>query len=245
MKFAPIVPTPIIDYIKDWDYHMVLAHKLEDYDYCKAYQEIKGFKIFDNGVAEGAKFEDYILIGMAHVVGANEIVCPDVMHDNQASIEKLVEFMRRDDNHTPVMAVMQATNWIEFNRILDVALELEVASVALPKLLYKHLGSSARLVAAEIVRRENNGIPIHCLGCSRHLSEAKDLARQGIVRGIDSAAPVVIGCQDRSIAHARYDWEQSHSAIPNFWSQKMTNMIGANLVDFNRWCETPSPFSKV
>jgi hypothetical protein len=240
MKYAPIVSTPMLDYVIDWDYHMVLAHQLlADAAYAKSYSA-KGswYKILDNGVAEGEKISNGQLLDLAYKVGADEVIAPDVMHETKESIRKLIDFT----NTLPtvkVMAVMQARNWIDFNRIFDVALECEVSSIALPKLLTGWIGSSARLAAAEIVR-EACDLPIHCLGCSTHLTEAQHLARQGIVRGIDSAAPVVLGLQDLPIKNARYDWKQSHSAIPDFWGRKINDQVKENLDTFREWCEQPA-----
>jgi hypothetical protein len=144
------------------------------------------------------------------------------------------------------MAVIQAKTWTEFNYVLDTALEVGVTSVALPKLLTKHLGPLARLAGAEIVRDTDDDVPIHCLGCSSRLSEAKDLARQGIVRGIDSAAPVVLGLQGLKIDRGiKYDWEVSHKAFPNYWQTRPTYEAEVNLGIFRQWCEAPPPVGQV
>src|SRR5205807_9560056 len=100
-------------------------------------------------------------------------------------------------------------------------------------LLTKHMGTSARLAAAEMVREECH-LPIHCLGCSTHLREIKDLARQGIVRGIDSAAPAVLGLQGRSVKHVEYDWEISHKAVPDFWDQESSSTVEENIATINK-----------
>lgn len=243
MKFAPIVPTLMIKDIEDWDYHMVLAHQTVNDDYLLAYKGIEGFKILDNGVAEGAKIDTHVLLDLVAFTGADEVVAPDVMHETKESIQKLTDFMNIAESNVSVMAVMQARNWPDFHKILDVALDLGVASIALPKLLNGWIGSSARLAAAEMVRVKCD-LPIHCLGCSKHLTEAIYLAKQGIVRGIDSSAPVVLGLQGLPVKGSRYDWKQSHSAIPDFWKSTWNEQIGENLDTFREWCtETETPVS--
>lgn len=241
MKFAPIVPIPMLDLYRLHDYHMVLAPMLSDYRYSTFYAHAHGHKILDNGAAEGQAIDAGKLLGLAHTFEVHEVIAPDVMHDMGATEKMLIDFCRYDPK-VKVMAVLQATTWVEFERISDTALTLtNVSSVALPKLLTKHLGPSARLAAAEIVRGKSDK-EIHCLGCSSNLHEARDLARQGIVRGIDSSAPVVIGLQGQSIKHVRYDWEASHKAVQGFWEARATEEVYKNLSLFEHWCESsPSP----
>lgn len=244
MRFAPIVPIPVLQQIKDADYHMILAPMLRDQAYQMFYLQTSGFKILDNGAAEGNILTARKLIDLADAVNPDEVIAPDAMHDAKTSIDWLVAFIRRireseEVKSWRVMAVLQATNWTEFNNILETALTFNVGSVALPKLLVKHMGPATRLAAAEIVR-EKSDVPIHCLGCSTHLHEVKELANQGIVRGIDSSAPAVLGLQGQPIKNARYDWELSHSAIPNFWTQESNTQVEVNLDAFRRWCDGPA-----
>lgn len=243
MRFAPIVPIPILEYIQKADYHLVLASKCYMGQYRRFYQAVDGFTILDNGAAEGQLMGDDALLHLAAELDVDEVVAPDRMHDAYETAFLLRNFCHRSPNIN-VMAVLQATSWAEFQYVLETALECEVVSLALPKLLTKHLGPLARLAAAEVVR-DFTSLPIHCLGCPRRLTEAKDLARQGIVRGIDSSAPVVLGLQGRGIRHVQYDWETSHSAIPNFWSARLTEQVEVNLDEFREWCESPPSIGEV
>lgn len=248
MKFAAIVPTPMLPSIEGNDYHMVLAGKCETdaivsrtaaNPYASFYALEKGFKILDNGAAEGQMLTTKELLWWTDKLEADEVVIPDVMHDAYASSEMITTWHRetfRVFKQERGMAVLQAKTWYEFNLILDTALRCHVASVALPKLLCSHLGSMARVAAAETIRKRDADIPIHCLGCPSHVREVRDLARQGIVRGIDTAAPVVLGLQGVELKHAEYDWEVSHRAIDNYWEQEMTPQVRANLDQFKAWC---------
>jgi hypothetical protein len=237
MKFAPIVPIPMLGSIKDWDYHMVLAGKCYMWQYRDFYAMEGGYKILDNGAAEREPVEEDYLIDLAGRIGADEVVAPDVMHDCSESVLRLKRFHRKAPQ-LKLMAVLQATTWSEFEYSVYEALSCGVMSVALPKLLNSHLGPLARLAAADEIRKVDPHIPIHCLGCSKRLSEARDLARQGIVRGIDSSAPVVLGLQGRAIRHTHYDWEASHSALPSFWNAQTNDYVEENLELFRSWCET-------
>lgn len=245
MKFAPIVPIPMLRSVKT-DYHMVLAPLANQQAYMFHYETVDGWVILDNGVAEGIRMPPRTLLDLAESLQANEVVAPDVMHDTFKTQQLLVRFCRAaKERNVPVMAVLQATNWIEFGRMLETALSCEIVSVALPKLLTKHMGENARLAAAELVR-EQTELPIHCLGSSANPYEVRDLARQGIVRGLDSVAPVVLGIKGILLKehgkHVEYNWELSHKAISNFWHRESNETVEANLATYFSWCET-SPLS--
>lgn len=248
MKFAPIVPFPVLPHIADSDYHMILAPQCAYEAYGSFYYKAEGHKILDNGVAEGKSVSTTELLGWADALHVDEVIAPDVMHDMQETIYLLQAFMRQCDGAVNVMAVLQARNPDQFQKILDTALELGVAAVALPKLLTKHLGEDARIQAAEAIRVLSPDIPIHCLGSSTWLQEAKYLAAQGIVRGIDTAAPAVLGLEGMSIEDP-YKWEVSHSAILGYWNMKLTHQMEVNLAEYRHWCEdTPvasTPSSEV
>jgi hypothetical protein len=242
VKFAPIVPISMLSATRKSDYHMALAPLLHRHKYIHHYESVDGHLMLDNGIAEGIHMDSHNLIDLAVKIDADEVIAPDIMHDTTATIRKLESFCRTAVHFDiAVMAVLQATNWIEFGHMLDAAMEQRpvVKVVALPKLLTQHMGTQARLAAAEMIREECH-LPIHCLGSSRHLREIKDLARQGIVRGIDSAAPAVLGIQGLSVRHAEYEWETSHKAIPDFWDQEQNSAVEENIDIINKWCATTS-----
>lgn len=245
MKFAPIVPIPMFPALRGYDYHMVLAGQLGLGDkkgttnkYTEFYRNVSGFKILDNGAAEGESMEAANLVEWAHHLGVDEVIAPDVMYDARESISLLKGFVVRCSRQRadiPVMAVLQGRDEEELAYSIAAALSLGVESVALPKLLTGVIGPTARLVAAATIREINPDIPIHCLGCGNRTQEVQDLQRQGIVRGIDSAAPVVMGLRNHSII-TEYDWKLSHKAIPEFWDQASTYQAEVNLRVFDSWC---------
>jgi hypothetical protein len=242
MKFAPIVPIPMLDMIESSEYHMALAGAMymrQYRDFYKVQADIAHHVILDNGAAEGKMLSDAQLLAIASWLQPQELVVPDVMHDCYGTVDALRRFYPKvGATALNLMVVIQGKTWYEINYCLDEALRHKVQSVALPKLLCQHLGSNARLAAAEVIREQDKDIPIHCLGCSkRALAEAKDLARQGIVRSIDSASPVVMGLMDEPIAHQEYDWEASHNTIPGWWNKVKTPQVEENLAEFRKWCK--------
>lgn len=218
--------------IQEADYHLILAHLIQQNEtYGQFYVHCKGFKILDNGAAEGHLVDTYQLLEMADVLKANEVVCPDVLGNCPKTVQLLRGFMPFASKYN-VMVPLQARTWSEFDRMLSVALEHDASSVALPKLLAKYLGPLARLNAAERVRQISN-VPMHALGCTDNLREARWLAKQGLVRGLDSAAPVVHGLVGKSIRGNSVKRPDNY-----FYITDIKPGMEANLDEFRTWCET-------
>lgn len=192
MLYAPIVPIPMLPMIEDYDYHMVLAHLLHNYDYYKFYKEHDGHKILDNGAAEGTLMSTDELLEWAALLEVSEVVCPDALGEMYATSALMDIFMARVPKHFGVMIPLQCQTWDEFDKIFHRAMEWHPRSVALPRIMTTFLGPKARLEAAIRIRVVfASNVPIHALGCTDDLAEATALAYQGIVRGLDTAEPVV------------------------------------------------------
>src|SRR3984893_13263399 len=118
MLFAPIVPIPMLPQIKNSNYHMVLAPQCCMEEYELFYKNVSGFKILDNGAAEGVTTDPDELLGWYHTLLCDEIIVPDAMHDAQKTIDMLVPFCRAViPQGVKVMAVLQAKTWYEFDYI--------------------------------------------------------------------------------------------------------------------------------
>lgn len=235
MLFAPIVPLSMLETIRDDPYHMILAPLCRFKEYANFYQQAKGFKMLDNGAAEGASIDVESLLRFAQELKVNEVIIPDAYDDMPKTHELLLRFMPfANDFH--VMAVMQCHTWTEFDVIFHVALDNNVDTLALPRVMCEHLGPSARLAGAELIRRFSD-IPIHALGSTPHLREARDLARQGIVRGIDTSAPVVQGLENLDI---RSPYKERPT---DFFFAESTTMARLNIERYRSWCQETPPVS--
>ena len=238
MRFAPIVPMSMMEEIRTADYHLVIAPMLRVHEYYEFYRDAKGFKILDNGAAEGKSVSPQDLLMWADAIQADEVVAPDVYGHMDGTVDLLRHFVHFADGWK-IMAVMQSTTWPQFDYIFKTALHLNANTLALPRVMCEHMGPFARLVAAEMIRSASD-IEVHALGCTRRLSEARDLARQGIVRGIDSSAPVVQGLFGQGLRGL-------YSSRPSdFFVKDPTQTARDNLDAFYRWCEHPeAPLSEL
>jgi hypothetical protein len=207
-------------------------------EYIQFWREtVVGWKILDNGAAESKAVSPDQLAKLAVDINVNEVIAPDALGDPIATRQYLKDFMPiAHDHELKVMAVMQAHSWTDFEYTLQMALDVNVSAIALPRIMCEFLGPSARPAAAEIIRRHCDK-DIHCLGSTKHLHEAKWLARQGIVRGIDTAAPVVLGLANKGIRDT-YNTTLSHRVVTDFWNRTVNGQVEENLHEYSAWCKT-------
>jgi hypothetical protein len=198
MNFAAVVPVSMLNQIQTDEYHLVVAPVCSDQEYFNFYVHMKGHIILDNGVAEGKTIPSEDLLQLAYAIGADEVIAPDVYNDMERTLIQLKEFMPMAQNYD-VMVVLHAMSWNGFDRILKASIQKGVAALALPRVMTTSLGGRARLMAAERIRKTTD-LPIHALGSTMWLTEGIDLARQGIVRGMDSSAPVVLGLEGQHLS---------------------------------------------
>ena len=229
MFLAAIVPVSMLPEIQDDNYHMILAQLCGIKEYYDFYQEHTGFKMLDNGAAEAVRVDEENLLKLAFQLKVDEVIAPDAYGECNRTMMMLRRFKPVAENYA-VMAVLQCRTWPEFDQIFHLALHLQVASLALPRVMCQGLGPAARLAAAELIRKETN-LPVHALGCTPYLNEAIDLARQGIVRGIDSSAPVALGLEGRRL-HDRYI-ERPH----DYFAREPNAQARSNLRAFRTQCQ--------
>jgi hypothetical protein len=201
---------------------------LKSEEYHKFYASVGGHVILDNGAAEGDELAPDALQSLAEDIGANEVVAPDVIGNMEQTLMQLRDFMRTANGRN-VMAVLQCYTWAGFDYIFKTAVHLQCASVALPRVMCSALGPLARLTAAELIHRESR-IPIHALGSTMRMHEAQELADQGIVRGIDTSAPVALGLAGYSLRSGYMTRQADYFYLePNIEARM-------NLDTFHSWC---------
>jgi hypothetical protein len=216
------------------DYHLVLAHLIgtddmfvEDSIYDKFYREVQGFKILDNGAAEGELVGDAgYLHQLARYIQADEIVVPDVIgdaHETAVSVLQFGHFVQPDD--FGYMAVLQGQNMSEIQRMLDLYESEEwITTIALPRVLLKTFGDDIRVNLARIIQGETRFKKenIHCLGAGSWMREIQMLTRLDLVRGMDTSLPINYGLA--SVALPDEGVEQPEQIV-----KRPSNYFGANV----------------
>lgn len=180
MKMATIVPQNYLELTADAPIHMALAHLIgaEGMEaYTDFYKNIGGYKILDNGAAEGNQVTIQNLIEKAELIGANEIILPDVMKDSRETFYRAKEdiaWLRKEclDNRYKLQIVPQGDSlddWLKCASNCIHHFGMDISAIGVPKHLVKTCNDrDARLKAIYDLSQlcpEIDQYDIHLLGC--------------------------------------------------------------------------------
>jgi hypothetical protein len=212
MKVATILPTAFLGLIAKDDYHMCLAHLIDNLDkpiekqnkYTKFYRQMglisTKYLILDNGVIEQNKATDIVeLVKKAMSVSADEIILPDVIMDSERTLDAGEEALKWVRNNFPfkIMAVPQGKTREEWLDCAEIMLGWDIDCIGIPKSLSLLGSRDIRIDVLHTLGKKLRGLDIHLLGCQKSPMEVRLMALamrdQYIpeVRGIDSALPYV------------------------------------------------------
>lgn len=245
---ALIAPFSLMSRIPRTGYHLVLAHLLDDPTYLDFFRQAEGYKILDNGAAEGSLVRPRDLIAKASWVNADEVVVPDVLGNCDGTIQRARDFrvVAKEHSEFKYMGVIQGTNISECMKCLTAMTLLEYITVlALPR----HLTSIHRMMRAnmvEVILDMEYGArfeAVHCLGSGSWTREAVVLADLPLVRGIDSAMPVVMGMHGTNIRRSPDPYVASKHKGEFFGhlvgSESELGLIYDNCLTFLDWSAAP------
>lgn len=169
MKYIDIHSLPNIDQEYSQDIHMFLTHLVEkDEHYREVAIKCKGFKILDNSLIEmGSAMDPSRVIEAAKVIGANEVVLPDVFCDGLGTMTAIQESLPIFVNEIPWcqrMAVVQGRNVEEWLDCLKyIVAQPEIDTIGIPKVTAK-MNSQGRRYFVERVLETNTNKHVHLLG---------------------------------------------------------------------------------
>jgi hypothetical protein len=199
MRVAIIAPYSMLELAALSDYHLVLPQHTKERSYSKFYAEVQGWKILDNGAAEGFLYGPQTLHRMAHTYGFDEIVVSDVLGDATETISLTRQFAEHvEPERFKYMGVLQGRELKDVLKTLYYYETCEwIDSIALPRILCQ-LAKTQRLHLATAIQENTRFGSIHALGASSWIREHVALDGVG-VRGIDTSLPIVLGLQGLSI----------------------------------------------
>lgn len=202
-RVAHIVPVQHLADTVDNQYHMCLAHLVDNDEYREHFAKMAKsgrFVLMDNGAAEGAQLQPEKLLEMYAYINPTEIVLPDTLYEPGSTIQKSRNFMAKLENRGlldkyRLMAVPQGRSlneWAACARIF--VKDTRVNSIGVSKFL--NIGTHDRYVrvkACNILKdlfteygRED--IEVHLLGCDEGPIIVKTIQEEhSFVRGCDSA----------------------------------------------------------
>lgn len=238
-------------HMRDYDtgIHMVLPEALDDFDYFEYYRSLDGYKILDNGAAEGKdpghRSTWEYLIETAKSVRVNEIIVPDAMGNSTTTQRRAILFekwlVQQDFDYRAYkwMGVVHGNSFPEIMACMYTLAGLEFITVlGLPRILSNNIGRDVRVnilstpdIVNELIRE---GFPdgVHCLGGARWAKEAIMLADLP-VRSIDTSYVASMSIAGKDISNGAY--------VPRpkkFWDQTYpdVNLADRNHEKYLEWC---------
>lgn len=232
-------------------FHLVLPLSvlLRNTAYMNTYKRAAGagdFIVLDNGEAEGCPATGEELLHAARTFKANEIVLPDVLRDQAATVSRTQKFLSEYGSRLEgyqLMGVAQGISLNNFkwciNRFSEMSL---VTTIGLPRLMLKTLRSaSTRVDLANWVANKYPGrFQIHALGADAdQRKEISWLAKYSdSVRSVDTSMPY-----NYAISRADLAASVSHIHRPDLyftasWAGKVNQkQLNSNIETYMRWVQ--------
>lgn len=199
-RVAHIVPISHLADTVDNQYHMCLAHLVNNEKYAEHFAKMAAsgrFVLMDNGAAEGSQLQPEQLLEMYEQINPTEIVLPDTLYEPGSTIQKSRNFLALLDERGlgakyRVMAVPQGRTldeWVACARVF--VKDTRIDSIGVSKFL--NIGTHDRYVRIKacdeldkLLREYDRcDMEVHLLGCDEGPL---------IVKSIHEAHPFVRGC---------------------------------------------------
>ena len=202
-RVAHIVPVPHLKDTKDLQYHMCLAHLVNNDEYREHFAKMAAegrFVLMDNGAAEGSQLQAGALVEMYQQINPTEIVLPDTLYEPGSTIQKTRNFlMILDDSGLGKkyrkMAVPQGKTLREWEACARIFVkDTRIDSIGISKFLNVATGDRyVRFAACACLKRliieyGRYDLEVHLLGCDEGPLVVK-MCHEAypFVRGCDSA----------------------------------------------------------
>lgn len=244
MKFAPIVPIEYLDLVKERDYHLILPHLVNQYaEYTSVYKAVGGFKILDNGEAEGLQPSSEELFQAANQISAHEIVVPDTLHDTESTIEQCREFSKLAKRHPKYsyMAVVQGNDMAEIMKcFMFYKTQPWIQRVAFPRAWF-HLHRGLRASMAEALSDEirESFLGVHCLGANNFLQEPimlSSIPGSNPIGGMDTSLPASAAIANEDIGIVTATTPRQEGFFEHAYSKSTYALMQHNIDVYTSWC---------
>lgn len=256
-----IMPQNYLQYTQNAKANLALAQCVDEPGYTAYttfFRNFKGYKILDNGVAEGYDAPGvFDLVKKANFINADEIVLPDVYKDcyrtmvRAGKAKKEFDSMCRKENpKLKLMGVLQGTSMEEVHDCCLEFNQLGIDVFGIPKHMIDTLGErDARLhIIYELAQSGLlEGKEIHLLGCWKTPLEVITVAKAAycnqipMVRSCDSAIPFVYARN-----HKRFSDDDRPDQRPIHFDNEHLSVMGEEILKVNleHWYGIPEAAEK-
>lgn len=245
MKFAPIVPYAYLDLIRDRDYHLILpACVKESEPYASAYGMAKGFKILDNGAAEGTLSSPDELFEVAKLMNVHEIVVPDVLSDWRATVQMVEEFGELAQKH-PKYSYMAVVQGSAMHEIMSCFYYYQtcpwITRVAFPRhWINIHRGLRASM-AESLIAQLHDSFPngVHALGANNFLLEPimlSSIPNGNPIVGMDTSLPASAALAGEAIDQVLDTTPRQDGFFQAPYDEITYAIMEHNIRMYDQWC---------
>jgi hypothetical protein len=235
----------LLNKVPQTGYHLILAHLLHNPTYRDFYLQVEGYKILDNGAAEGSLVSDEELMAWAVRMRVDEVVIPDYAGDCEGTIGKARQWARYAEAYPQFKygAVAQGESLDERYKAMAAFAYMDHVSVLhLPRNMAARHRWDRALAAEAVTEGLDLGAAfeaIHCLGMHSWTREPAVLQDIPLVRGIDSAAPIKMGLQCKSIRDDYTATPHDNTYFERDANARQLGYIQLNIGIFLNWAEAP------
>jgi hypothetical protein len=249
MKACLIPPRGLEGYALHSRFHLALAlpELMRNTDYVTTYQRAargNDYTILDNGEAEGARVSAKELFEAAQLIGASEIVLPDVIGEVDDTTKRTRGFLvRYEEELGPynLMGVAQGKNEAELQKCIEYYSKYAaITTIGIPRHIIRRMDkSTARVDLANWIKAEfENRFTIHLLGVDpyrlREIAWAAKYASH--VRSIDSSLPFNYALMSAHLNNGAPAITRPGRYFEKNWATVVTrDLVLANIGVFKGW----------
>jgi hypothetical protein len=233
------------DYIVHQELQMFLPHLFADQEYRNYVAYSEGYKLLDNGAAEGDTYDFQALNYLAQEFRINEVVIPDTIGHCDLTIElaRWSEGAFRPEG-VKWMAVAQGRNIQELLKCWRELLRLEhVDVIGIPRHINKW-GPMQRFTLLDALTRytieDFFAKPIHALGSHSWVSEVAALATLKGVRSMDTSLPIHLAALGLDILYCSEGRKRPENYFDMEWSDDRRELARRNVEQFQHWAKETS-----
>lgn len=223
----------------------LMARKTYGHMYARA-ARLGDFVVLDNGAAEHALVDDADLMQAATIIGAAEVVAPDVIRDGKATIKRTKVFITKYRPQVPLMAVPQGINLGELQSCVhNFAAVAEITTLGIPRHLIKTLNvKSARIDLANWIQEKYpDRFHLHMLGMEpTWLQEVRAAHKYAPhIRSIDSSLPFNYAMAELFIGATSQAIARPNGYLSRDWNGRVKpKLVRQNIEQLIDWAGAPA-----
>jgi hypothetical protein len=238
----------------DRDYHLVLPDQMMFAPFAERLATQPGYKILDNGVAEGNLVGNMYLLDCTRANKLDEIVIPDSLGNLMKTVTLARAFMTYLDQPGlqgartafNYMGVAQGNSYMQVHECIRQFGRLGVNTIGLPRHLCTTIGREARYRIIQEWRTNPSlgravGTVFHLLGTNpAYIFELRDYGktfRQMDVRGVDTSAPFTYAMAgERLCAGERVCRPENYLNMPaEMVTDRLEELVASNIQTLEEW----------